>query len=258
MSKVNINCCLYTDYKQIYLQDIRSFFSVISKKANQSGTVSTKKRAIVIDSSDDEVIEASPVQAKKTIAINTKKRKIIDSDSDGENKGGKVNATSAKNEKNTKMRKVNAADVFGSTPVKQAKVEKKEHSTSNDNIKKESHNKDKNKKKTEKLETELGIHDDPAFEQSLLDLDNDILLDNVNVLDKTIEEALNASTSMSMGRNEKATPKNKRKIEEDDDTGMDKDQERHEKRRHSAMLYQKYLNRSGPAHYGAKEYPKVV
>ncbi|KAI4465725.1 chromosome transmission fidelity factor 18 [Holotrichia oblita] len=206
-------------------KDIRSFFSVVSKKPNQNVVVSTKKRTIVLDSSDDEVVAASPAEVKKRVISKTKKRKIIDSDSDDENKRLKANKGNITDGKNN-LKKVNAVDVFGSTPVKQAKVEKKEHYTEKD------------------VKTNL---------------DNDMLLDNINVLDKTIEEALNnANDSMSSNKTTKATPSRKRKSkdEEEEDTGIDKDLERYEKRRHSTLLYQKYLNRSGPAHHGSKEYPK--
>ncbi|GJQ69768.1 Gnf1 [Trypoxylus dichotomus] len=216
-------------------KDIRSFFSVISKKPSQNTVVSSKKRTITIDSSDDDVIAVTPIAAKEKI---------------------KANKRSPKDEKNVKLRKVDAADIFGSTPVKQTQVEKKEVKPDNSS-KTPGKSKTKTKAKTSKLETELGIHDDPEFEQSLLDLDNDMLLDNVNVLDKTIEEALSdPSNSMSTNTEAKSTPTRKRKVDDEEDTGVDKDQERYEKRRHSAMLYQKYLNRSGPAHHGAKEYPK--
>lgn len=222
--------------------------------------VSTKKRAITIDSSDDEVIAASPAEVKKKVITKTKKRKIIDSDSDDENKTVKANKASIRDEKHS-LKKVNAADVFGSTPVKQAKLEKKDRGAEKDVKTYSDNKKNKHNAKTHpKLETELGIHDDPEFEQSLLELDNDLLLDNVSVLDKTIEEALsNANNSMSSNKTTEATPNRKRKVkdEEEDDSGIDKDQERYEKRRHSALLYHKYLNRSGPAHHGTKEYPKV-
>lgn len=45
---------------------------------------------------------------------------------------------------------------------------------------------------------------------------------------------------------------------EHNDSGVDPDQERHEKRRYSAMLYQKYLHRGGPKHHGQKDLPKVL
>lgn len=35
------------------------------------------------------------------------------------------------------------------------------------------------------------------------------------------------------------------------------DEERFERKRHSAALYQKYLNRSGPKHLGTKDMPEV-
>ncbi|VEN38222.1 unnamed protein product [Callosobruchus maculatus] len=50
------------------------------------------------------------------------------------------------------------------------------------------------------------------------------------------------------------TPK-KQKLEHSD-SGIDPDQEAFEKRRYSAVLYQKYLQRGGPKHHGEKEIPK--
>lgn len=35
------------------------------------------------------------------------------------------------------------------------------------------------------------------------------------------------------------------------------DEERHERKMYSSALYQKYLNRSGPKHLGAKDMPEV-
>lgn len=35
------------------------------------------------------------------------------------------------------------------------------------------------------------------------------------------------------------------------------DEERHEKKRYTAKLYQNFLNRSGPKHHGTKEVPEV-
>lgn len=52
----------------------------------------------------------------------------------------------------------------------------------------------------------------------------------------------------------KSTSSRKRKTSEHDESMTDL--ERYEKKRYSAMLYQKYLNRSGPAHHGSKWLPK--
>lgn len=52
------------------------------------------------------------------------------------------------------------------------------------------------------------------------------------------------------------TPSRKRKHSETVED-IHSDQERYEKRRQSAALYQKYLQRGGPKHHGSKEVPKV-
>lgn len=41
------------------------------------------------------------------------------------------------------------------------------------------------------------------------------------------------------------------------DSGIDPDQERFEKKRYSAMLYQRYKNRGGPKNHGTKALPQV-
>ncbi|XP_072935597.1 replication factor C subunit 1 [Epargyreus clarus] len=52
-------------------------------------------------------------------------------------------------------------------------------------------------------------------------------------------------------------PKNKkRKLNKSLNDSVLTDEERHERRLHSAALYQKYLNRSGPKHLGSKEIPE--
>lgn len=42
------------------------------------------------------------------------------------------------------------------------------------------------------------------------------------------------------------------------DSGVNSDQEKHEKKRYSAMLYQQYLHRGGPKNHGQKHLPKVI
>lgn len=234
----------------LFLKDIRSFFTVISKKGSKDPPKpkqTTKKVAVISD--DEDIIPETPPQNEKA---SSKKRKIqvLSSDSEEEKehkprprKEKKTNETPKKNLK--PLNNLEAA--FGNTPVKQKKIEVV-----------------KSKNEEKKSETELGVHGDPAFDETLLDLDNELLEQNAEILDKTIEEALakNAATP-SVNDSEKGilmgsegTPKRKRKHSETGEE-VDNDQERYEKRRQSALLYQKYLQRGGPKHPGSKEVPKV-
>lgn len=61
-----------------------------------------------------------------------------------------------------------------------------------------------------------------------------------------------SSSSSSNRRKRTAT-----KAAHDDPDVVETDEDRQEKRRHVAILYQQYKNRSGPAHPGSKEIPKV-
>lgn len=65
---------------------------------------------------------------------------------------------------------------------------------------------EKKRKKNQKPKTEIGVHDDEDFEKTLLELDDDILLQNADILDKTIEEALQKNGTDDKNKS-KATPK---------------------------------------------------
>ncbi|XP_022906012.2 replication factor C subunit 1 [Onthophagus taurus] len=210
--------------------DIRSYFKPTTSTSHKPEAKQKKKRPLIVDSSDDDVVDATPDKPSNRDKKPIKRQKVtLSSDSDED-------LSKKRKQKPKTPSKVNAADVFGSTPVKQTKAEKVNS---------------KEKSKSDSKLTETGIHNDPDFEKTLLELDEDLLIENADILDKTIEEALEKDSK------KKKTPNKKRKKskEEDEDTGIDPDQERHERKRYSAILYQKYLNRSGPIHHGEKEYP---
>lgn len=79
---------------------------------------------------------------------------------------------------------MNALEAFGSTPVKQSKVDYVKSPEKEEVAPK------KRGKKGKKVETEVGIHQDSDFEKTLLDLDDDLLNENLDALDETVEEAL--------------------------------------------------------------------
>ncbi|XP_056630232.1 replication factor C subunit 1 isoform X2 [Diorhabda sublineata] len=314
-------------------QDIRRFFSVISNKNTTSKTPETKKKVkrLVDSDDDDDIIVSTPEQSKKKIEKSKRKSEkaiVIVSDSDDE-----------PDKKEIKLKPVDINDVFSDKPIKQnigtlprgdaVKVESKLLNKPN---------------KKKKVKTEVGVHNDEAFEKTLLELDDGLLSDNLELLEQSLNDALeeNTKTKKRKSPNEKTKTKRpetdgkdeeikskQKKLETDlhpdeafkktlknldeesyenkktkvspkaTDSGskqsssnedtpnkpkdnkknkrqrtpsegstpkkpkldesnseIDPDQERFEKKRYSAMLYQKYLNRSGPKMHGQKEIPK--
>ncbi|XP_018567232.1 replication factor C subunit 1 [Anoplophora glabripennis] len=250
-------------------RDIRSFFNVISKKSNVNSSrpqeIKPKKSKLtIIDSDDDDIIESTPEQSHSKVSVTKRKVIAINSDSDEDSKH-KVKTPKKSKTKNTgKLKPVNIDDVFGNTPIKQSKVEAVP-------VIKESV--EKKQKKNRKPKTEIGVHNDEDFEKTLLELDDEVLIQNADILDKTIERALHKDVpnvkntptkEKSKHEGEKkrqrrssseGTPHKKAKLEHSD-SGIDPDQEAFERKRYSAMLYQKYKNRGGPKHHGEKEIPQ--
>ncbi|KAJ8915620.1 hypothetical protein NQ315_003404 [Exocentrus adspersus] len=255
-------------------RDIRSFFNVVSKKPQQVN--SKKVKPVIVDSDDEDVIQSTPEQNLAKKSVNKRKRIVVSSDSEDESKQ-KTKTTppnKLKNNDTSQLKPVNIDDVFGNKPIKQSKVESvATPSTETSTLKPtEKKRKGRDGKKTRKPNTELGIHNDENFEKTLLDLDDDVLLENVDVLDKTIEEACKQQDTdihtktlkektehVEKKRQRKnssdGTPQKKPKFEHTD-SGIDPDQDAFEKRRYSAMLYQKYKSRGGPKHHGEKEIPQ--
>ncbi|KAG5878665.1 hypothetical protein JTB14_015598 [Gonioctena quinquepunctata] len=261
-------------------KDIRSFFPVASKKhssGNHSSSNIQKKPKPLIDSDDEDIIESTPNKSKPK-KKEPSKRKVLVLSSDSEDEAKKELQKKAK-VKEDKLRPVNIDEVFSNKPIKQSKVEPvpkkgEQHSEK----------KSRDKKKKKKENPEIGVHDDDDFEKTLLELDDDLLLENVDFLDRTIDDALNKEEKLKKSQkddklgicedisqikdkvenkpdkkrqrkhSEGSTPK-KAKLEQTD-SGVDPDQERFEKKRYSALLYQKYKNRGGPKHHGEKELPK--
>ncbi|KAK4879197.1 hypothetical protein RN001_007343 [Aquatica leii] len=264
-------------------KDIRSFFQVLSTKKSTSTSPSkqnkTKKRP-VIESSDEDVIPDTPKTKKIEKPLKKRKAQAINSGSDDDIKVLKKQSKHEEKKPNLKQLKpVDVTSTFGDKPIKQTPVPEKRPKSvvTPEKSKKKVQKNEKSKAKV--INTELGIHNDKNFEKSLLDLDEDFLIENVDELDKTIDEALKTykeetkvknSTPLPKSVKEDSaklhdtasipktpkTPKTTKTNKEVEPSESDPDQERYERKRHSAVLYQKYLNRSGPAHHGCKELPK--
>ncbi|XP_045453780.1 replication factor C subunit 1 [Melitaea cinxia] len=261
-------------------RDIRSFFTV-------------KKEKKAKDEDSDVIPESPNVQIIQKKKPNRKRRQIKD-DSDEEIFTSKKKIQSPPK---AKLKEVKPTELFGSAPIKRTEPLVK-----------------KSKKKTE-----IAIHSDEEFEQSLLQIDEINCIENekktpeknqVNNIKKNGTKSTQNHDSIN-NKISKPSPKkspkpsSKRKLdtsidvkkeietipkqiekscadfsefvndEEHDDNDqssvpkskkfkMDKslnesvlsDEERHERKRYSAALYQKYLNRSGPKHLGSKEIPE--
>lgn len=129
---------------------------------------------------------------------------VISSDSDESPKKKTVVTKTDKN-KDISLKPVNIDDIFGNKTVTQSKVEAV--------FTKESPKpQEKNKKGSKsKPKTELGVHSDEDFEKTLLDLDDDILIDNVEELEKSIHQTLNKQKHVDKpGSSKENSPKNKK------------------------------------------------
>ncbi|KAF5269164.1 hypothetical protein FQR65_LT02464 [Abscondita terminalis] len=210
-------------------KDIRSFFSVLStKKATGGDSIKPKKRPVIVESSDEDVIPETPKSKKTEKAV--KKRKISDSDDDGKRNSKKSNKRDTKTTNSINLKPVDISSVFSDAPIKQTPVPemKQKIIISPEQIKKPRSKKgEKNRKKG--VETELGIHNDANFEKSLLDLDEDFLIDNVDELDRTINDSMKAEVKEEENKNLGKTPK---------------------------KPVEGKLQKKGPAHHGSKELPK--
>lgn len=172
-----------------FFKDIRSFFNVISKKGNNESTTHKHKAKAVVESDNDEIIPETPPSKKQKLPSKKRKVQVLSSDSEDEkkqnSKAHKENKKSVVEEK--KLKPVsNLGNAFGSSPVKQKKAVTVKSST-------------------EKQETkaDLVVNNDSAFEKTLLDLDNELLEQNADFLDKTVEEAL-AKDSKTSNLNDSA------------------------------------------------------
>jgi replication factor C subunit 1 len=259
-------------------RDIRSFFTVLSKKPGREPPKnvppsSKKKPKRLIDSDDEDVISSTPEQKKTKTKKPEKKQKIEVVSSDSESESPKKTTPKPETSNTSNLKPVNVADIFKNTPIKQSKVKPKP--VSEVKVEEKGSKKTKSRKKKGN-DPEKTVHNNEHFEKTLNELDDDDVFEkNIDMLDKTVTEALlhleeekKESVSDTENKPEKTVKKRSRNDSSSDnhtpkkkklehfDSGIDPGQEAHEKKRYSAMLYQKYLNRSGPKNHGMKEYPK--
>ncbi|KAL1493979.1 hypothetical protein ABEB36_009657 [Hypothenemus hampei] len=283
-------------------KDIRSFFKVVPNKVGPQQKAVSKKPTVLIDSDDDDVVKNTPDKPKKAPTQSKRRLHVLSSDSEDDSKKkpkspAKKPKLSLKKLGEDKKHNLKPVDLNSlSIPIKQSEVKhvpkpKTEEKKTNEKPKAKS----KNKKNTQ---SESKAHENKEFERTLKELDEDsgdtILLDNMDILDKTLEDATQnvIEKQSKQDRNEKSkdiqiekknnhlkepaantpkkaekrqrkssehTPSPKKKVKlEKTDSGIDPDQEKQksDKKRQSTGLYLAYLHRPGPKHHGEKEYPK--
>uniref|UniRef100_A0A182NQL7 Replication factor C subunit 1 n=1 Tax=Anopheles dirus TaxID=7168 RepID=A0A182NQL7_9DIPT len=262
--------------------DIRSFFgrggsSTKPTKAPEPAKTPSAKRKAVIISDDEDETKASPRASKpaekevpSTKAL--KKRRVIESD-DEEKSPVKRKVENSK-PMPEKLKPVNVTDVFSSAPVKRVelpKIPKKKTLDLVDPVKEEA------------LEEDGVIPVTPQPDKKMVKKDRNANESNVK---KTPEKpkvsppekkAVKREKSEEPETKQKKTPVKQKSLDEspksekpkpkktaengaggskDLNDSMLTDEERHERKRMSAILYQKFKNRQGPVNPGSKEIPE--
>uniref|UniRef100_A0A182MBD3 Replication factor C subunit 1 n=1 Tax=Anopheles culicifacies TaxID=139723 RepID=A0A182MBD3_9DIPT len=263
--------------------DIRSFFGRGAKpsKAPEPAKTPNPKRKAVIISDDEEDTKASPRSSKQavkegssTAAGALKKRRVIDSDEDEKSPvKKKVEHATPKQEK---LKPVNVTDIFSSEPVKRVelpKIPKKKTLEPIEQLKLEEEDddvipvtpqpekkmakKDRNgNEKSSKGTPEKPKVSSPEKKAVKKELSHecDVKPKKSPVKQKSLDEQ-----SPGEGKaKEKVAKKNDTSASDyrDPNESILTDEERHERKRMSAILYQKFKNRQGPANPGSKEIPE--
>lgn len=184
-----------------------------NKSENKSNSISStsRKRPKAIASSDEDVKTKTPLSAKISKKAKKRKVQIISSDSD-EEKTTKAKI-STNNIPESKLKPIKITDTLGNEPIKQSAVREKSKLTA------ESPGIKTIKKKQKAHNTEINIHE-TNLEKTLLDLDEDILENNIDELDKIINETLmNVKHIPSTLENKKSPNKSPKMIQNTSNNG---------------------------------------
>uniref|UniRef100_A0A182PRP7 Replication factor C subunit 1 n=1 Tax=Anopheles epiroticus TaxID=199890 RepID=A0A182PRP7_9DIPT len=263
--------------------DIRAFFgrggssTKPSKVPEPAKTPTTKRKAVIISDDEDDT-KVSPRSLKKSEKESPapsgtlKKRRVIESD-DEEKSPVKKKPESVK-PKPEKLVPVNVADVFSSAPVKRVelpKIPKKKTLEPVELVKLEDDDdevipvtpqpgkkmarKDRNgNERSDKKTPEKPKGTPPESKPIKRESSEEPASKKSPVKQKSPGQQASPSS-------EKTSSKTKKKSDSDTTDYKDPnesvltDEERHERKRMSAILYQKFKNRQGPANPGSKEIP---
>ncbi|XP_017775919.1 PREDICTED: replication factor C subunit 1 [Nicrophorus vespilloides] len=271
-------------------RNIKSYFNVVyTKKGDKKpspvkSSKSPANKKLQVISSDEEIPKA---QKKNEVKIKKKKTKVIESDSSDEEVKSMKKKAKVKTEE--KLIPVNVKKLFGGKVVQSEVKNKKkkqdedfektlqqldddfdidesildksmneamfEESTPKKTLSKESKLKKEKSSKEDTTVVEVACkkvkHEKDSLNKDKCD-NGESSCEMVNTPKKE-----KMKVEKDTAKVDKTPVSRKRKAEEDlDESGLDPDQERYEKKRYSAMLYKQYLNRSGPVLKGQKEMPK--
>uniref|UniRef100_A0A182RVQ9 Replication factor C subunit 1 n=1 Tax=Anopheles funestus TaxID=62324 RepID=A0A182RVQ9_ANOFN len=269
--------------------DIRSFFGRGAKppKAPESPKPSNAKRKAVIISDDEDDPKTSPRSSKQAVKDGSsrsagalKKRRVIDSDEE-EKSPAKKKVAPAK-PKLEKLNPVNVSDIFSSEPVKRVELPKipkrKPLETAEqltldeeDDVIPVSPQPDKNMVRKDRNGNESKGTPEKPSPVSLLEKAK-VTSPEKKAAKKEINDAADIRLKKSPAKqksleqqspgggkvNTKAGKMNDSTVPDYKDLNESilTDEERHERKRLSAILYQKFKNRQGPANPGSKEIPE--
>uniref|UniRef100_A0AAG5CZT0 Replication factor C subunit 1 n=1 Tax=Anopheles atroparvus TaxID=41427 RepID=A0AAG5CZT0_ANOAO len=258
--------------------DIRAFFGRGSatkpaKAPEPSKTPNAKRKAVIVSDDDEDTEQASsrPIKRSEQDAPSTaaaKKRRVLDSDE--EKSPVKKKSVVEERPKLEKLKPVNVSDVFSSAPVKRVdlpKIPKKKALEPMAIVKQEAEEEDvipvtpQPEKKSQRKDRNGNERTPEKPKTSPIDkkvVKRESRQDDAKVMHVTPEKKKPI---------EHHTPKNessKGKTSSDSGPSSSKslnesvltDEERHERKRMSAILYQKFKNRQGPANPGSKEIPE--
>uniref|UniRef100_A0A182VVU8 Replication factor C subunit 1 n=1 Tax=Anopheles minimus TaxID=112268 RepID=A0A182VVU8_9DIPT len=264
--------------------DIRSFFgrgAKPSKAPEPAKTPNTKRKAVII-SDDEEDTKASPRSAKQAVKEGSsstsgvvKKRRVIDSDEEGKSPAKKKVANTTP--KQEKLKPVNVTDIFSSEPVKRVElpkipkkktlepVEQLKLDVEDDDVIPVTPQPEKKMTKKDRNGNERGVKGTPEkpkvssspekkpVKKEMSD-EVDVKPKKSPVKQKSLEQQ---SPDGGKASNKDGT-KHDTSVSDYKDTNESilTDEERHERKRMSAILYQKFKNRQGPANPGSKEIPE--
>ncbi|XP_055546783.1 replication factor C subunit 1 [Wyeomyia smithii] len=276
-------------------KDIRSFFSLGAKNKKPeapkpAAPAVTKRKAIVY--SDDEQEEdrnrkTTPSTASEKANSQVKKRRVIDSDDEDK--------TPIKSDKKmkaapnlSKLKPVSAADVFSSAPVKRTEVPRPSKKAIKEEI--EIHSDEEFEKTLAALDDSGVVPETPTAKKASPrkhvkderktnghghhhEEHKKVKEEKKHSPEKVKEvKKKNATPEKKVLPKVEKTPKEKKPVISKESSTEESvtpkgpkrslnesvltDEERHERKRASAMLYQKFKNRQGPSAPGSKEIPK--
>ncbi|CAH0722946.1 unnamed protein product, partial [Brenthis ino] len=275
-------------------RDIRSFFTIKKEKTkkdedsdvipespdvqiNNKKKISRKRRQIKEDSDEDGTPSKKKITPPKATLKEVKKEDLFGS--------GPIKRTEPIVKKNKKKTEtgIHSDDEFEQSLLQidevhnSEKVDIKEDIKIKEDIcdKSEKVDKNDNESKTKSKSHKKEIVDSKSAEENKIkNHDNKSIKRKLNKSDTETQPEIQSTSNVDKEKKDfsvfldnddtdhkpdidtKEPKQKKRKLDKSLNESVLSDEERHERKRYSAALYQKYLNRSGPKHLGSKEIPE--